>query len=233
MKRIYLIILICCIAVSCEFRWEDSMVANVPPEIAFIKNGETINPDSGESYKTMEDSLKIGLKSNVTSVTFYYEVRDENLREVSYEAPDGEILSSNILENTTDQYQVVYRPGRAGKNQVKIIAKDEFGATSNIILNLIVYENLPPVAMYSYTKKSIIRPGHFEFSGEPSYDQDEKYGGDIIHYQFEIDGVEIPSPESIVEYIFQEKGQHEIKLKVQDNDGEWSEELRELITIEF
>ncbi|WP_020531069.1 PKD domain-containing protein [Flexithrix dorotheae] len=232
MKSIYLI-LICFIAVSCEFRWEDSMVANVPPEITFIKNGETIDPETGEPYKTMKDSLKIGLKSKATSVTFYYEVRDENLSEVSYEAPDGEMLSSDKLENTNDQYQAVYRPGRVGNNEIKIIAKDEFGATSNIFLNLIVYENLPPVAMYAYTKKGIIRPGHFEFSGAPSYDQDEKYGGDIVHYQFEIDGVEIPSPDPIVEYIFQEEGQHEIKLKVQDNDGEWSEELRELITIEF
>ncbi|MBX2843296.1 MAG: hypothetical protein KTR26_16110, partial [Flammeovirgaceae bacterium] len=201
--------------------------------IAFIKNGETIDAETGEPYITMEDSLKIGLKSKSTSVTFYYEVQDENLSEVNYETSDGEMLSSDMLENTTDQYQAVYRPGRAGKNEVKIIAKDEFGATSTIILSVIVYENLPPVAMYSYTKKGIIRPGHFEFSGALSYDQDEKYGGAIINYQFEIDGVEIPSPEPIVEYIFQEKGQHEIKLKVQDNDGEWSEELRELITIEF
>ncbi|MBX2843456.1 MAG: PKD domain-containing protein [Flammeovirgaceae bacterium] len=233
MKRSLYILIIGLSFSNCEVRWEKSADLNTSPKIAFLINGETIDPVTKKKYESLEDSIKIGVKPNLKTYIFDFKADDENLSNFYFDTPDGEVISFTEKENALGNYQVIYEPKMLGQHIVTITAMDHFVAQSSIILKLWAYENLLPVASFTYTKKGIIRPGHFEVNATQSFDQDEKYGGQITRYQFEIDGNVINTPNASVEYIFQKEGPYEIKLKVQDNDGEWGEEIKEVVTIEF
>ncbi|UZR98999.1 PKD domain-containing protein [Chondrinema litorale] len=227
----FVIICLLFLLYSCEDRWNEVLVENLPPDIGFIIDGETKNL-SGVRYTYLVDSLKIGLKSAEQSFTFEVVVEDDNDSfELEYFTPENNKIEVVKLENKT--FQLTYWPEKIGENLVKITAIDDLGESSSILLNLKVFENLLPIASFTFSRKGTIRSGHYEFDGSSSYDLDSEYGGRVIMYQFEIDGIQIQSDKPYVEFIFQDAGQYEIKLKVQDNDGDWGEEIRKLVEVNF
>lgn len=246
-KMISLVLLLITVF-SCEFRWDDASKENQAPELFFLPSYQNgAGNENLEKSQMLTDSIKIGQKTNAGSYTFYVEVEDDypELIEIgtSYDATEGEVTAITSIETNVNVYQLEYVPSSIGigkeigkrmeKKELTIYAKDHYGKRSNIYLELMVYDNLIPKAVMQYKQIGSIRPGHFEINAIYSYDQDAKYGGYITEYAFEIDGKKIQTKKSIIEYIFQEPGQYELKLKVKDNDGEWSEELRALIPINF
>ncbi len=196
----------------------------------------------GIAPQTLKDSLKTGQNAQVSSYNFQVKVKSNHpeLIEIgtSYDVTQGEVVSLSTIENTAkganeNIYQLEYVPVGIGKKELTIYAVDHFGSRSNIYLDLMVYENLKPVAVMQYKHIGSIRPGHFEINAYGSYDQDEKYGGKITKYLFEINGKVIQTEKPMIEYIFQEPGQHELILKVRDNDETWSETLRAMVPINF
>ncbi len=217
---------------SCEFRWEEAAEDNQPPALFFMSSKTLEN-------QTLKDSLKIGRHSKMQSYSFQVEVIADypELIEIgaSYDESQGVLTAIHKIETQENKniYQLEFVPSSIGKKELTVYAVDHYGHRSNVYLELMVYENLIPVAIMQYKKNGSIRPGHFEINALLSYDQDEKYGGYITEYVFEINGKKIETEKPLIEYIFQAPGQYELKLKVRDNDGAWSEELRALIPINF
>lgn len=65
-----------------------------------------------------------------------------------------------------------------------------------------------------------------------SYNKHSSRGGGAVRYQFTIKGIEpLIIKNSIINYIFPKTGGYEVQLKVQDNDGTWSEQVLEIVSV--
>ncbi|UZR99814.1 hypothetical protein [Chondrinema litorale] len=231
MKRLISIVTVLIFLFSCEGRWEEAIKDSDPPVLAFYKNGSTTD-SLGNAYEVITDSLKLGIKSNAKEYTFSFQVVGANLKSINYQSDKGTFIE-NLEEVKSDSiYTVTYVPDEIyGLHIVDVFASNSFGKQQKITLELFIYENLPPVADFEVIEKGVIRTLHYQVDASSSLDLDAQYGGYITEYLFTIDGIEIQRNKSVVDFIFQELGQYEIKLKVKDNDDAWSEEKSIKITL--
>jgi hypothetical protein len=220
--------------IGCEDRDIFLKGLNFPPEVWFIKNGEVIQGH-------ILDSLKTSLKSPQTTYGFTIRGRDtENgLAGIEYNILEG---SGNIEGNIQGRTFVLdelgigqgtYIPELPDENlKLKITAKDNFGQTSSITLELFVFSNLSPVAnSFEVRKTAINHPMEHELDASTSFDRDQGYGGVISVYEWTINDVSFQSPHAVSKHIFQNTGTYTISLRVKDNDGSWSNTLNSIVTI--
>lgn len=120
-------------------------------------------------------------------------------------------------------------PKQTGNNEIKFIAEDRFNEKTEVTLNLYVFDNLKPVAVL---ENRSITTREYEFSGQGSFDQDERFGGAIAGYEFTIDGVSFQTPSPTVRHVFARPGTYVIRLRVLDNNNAFSDEVETRLTVE-
>lgn len=233
MNRLGIIVIIAILFFSCEGRWEEAIKDSDAPVLAFYKNGST-EDSLGNFYEVLTDSMKLGLKSNTKEYTFSFQVIGANLKSINYQSDKGSFIE-NLEEVKTDSiYTITYVPDEIyGLHLVEVFASNSFGKQKNITLELLVYENLPPIADFEIIEKGQIRSLHYQVDATASVDLDARFGGFITEYKYTIDDIVIQGQKNVVDFIFQEAGQYEIKLQVKDNDDTWSEEKKSTITIKL
>jgi hypothetical protein len=110
--------------------------------------------------------------------------------------------------------------------------RDIYYKGSSFYFKLTVFKNLLPEANLTITNVNNVSPYEVKFDGSASYDKDEKYGGEITRYYFDLGNnytVETSNP--IVYRIFPGPGTYIIKFRVKDNDNEWSDFIQRSITL--
>lgn len=101
-------------------------------------------------------------------------------------------------------------------------------------LDLTVIDNWLPVVVVDVENIADVSPYEIEVDLSESYDQDKRFGGEVVNYHYRIIGqttYNLTTDLSSIRYIFQTGGQKSIRVRVQDNDGAWSEEVIEYINL--
>jgi hypothetical protein len=121
-----------------------------------------------------------------------------------------------------------YYPENYGMHRLGLRAKDNFGLTSSVSVQITAFENLAPVAVVRWTKRGLRDKYHYELRANESYDRDARFGGRVEEYEYKILGVirrvlATTDDAAYHQVIFPQKGIYPYEVRVRDNDGKWSE----------
>jgi hypothetical protein len=198
----YLVYLFILMLVGCNEVNDYFETVNSTPELTVSDDNETFSSSIYDTAKIYENK------------TLYYKFLDEERLyiNVSQSLNDDIVFGANTISIT---------PETTGNNQICLNVKDSYGKTATATIYLYTFSNKIPVASLSVTSSS----EYITIDASGSYDQDHAYGGYITRYYYTINGYVIDSNLSSVNYVFEDSGTKLIKLKVQDNDGSWSNEV--------
>lgn len=228
--KILYILSVCAGLCSCNTRKLDDL--NSAPTIGFLVGLE--------KQASIEDSVKISLKSVKNYADITLSVSDENMdiQSISYSAKgdvkvmqDGQVRSGTIdlYSAGADNIALQVYPQSSQTASLTFTVKDQFGETATAVAMITSFENLPPMAMLQVNKIDIEDDLHYQLDARGSYDRDALYGGGIQVYEYYINDQVItldPSFDSNYDhpdFIFGQRGNYFFKLRVMDTDGKWSE----------
>lgn len=206
---------------------------NDAPSINFLvtEDGSTV----------LYDSIKVSLKTGQEFYDFEVSVYDvnENLSRVYYEKvsglgemyKDGNLLPTNNIGFEDNTIKFSYRPDNAGLHEIRLRVEDTFGQSNGATIQLVAFENLPPVANLRVQKLAQKDEFEYRLRADESFDRDSKYGGQIALYEFTINDVIYEMVANEKKHIFPESDVYEIFLRVKDNDGVWSERVGGSFTV--
>lgn len=223
-KQLLFIPLIALLAMSCDDRFDFLEDLNRNPSITIIKNGNDVS--------SLNDSLKTSLKTGQEFYEINVIVSDPELLlgALSYQVVEGNgTMFQNGSEVTTMQYdedgraEFSYKPSTNGINRIKLIITDNLGNKGEATINLLVFNNIRPVAVRALTRIGVSNPFEYDLDASASYDPDKNVGGGVDFYEWDINGTKFLSTNAVSRFIFPQAGTYEIKLRVRDNDGEFSE----------
>lgn len=117
-----------------------------------------------------------------------------------------------------------YEAIRPGADFFSIEVADATGLRSSAEMHLLVLDNIPPVANLVLTQTNEVSPFQISIDGTNSFDGDSRWGGQIRNFEYQLFGFNMTQyPEGFIQYIYPGPGVYQVGLRVQDNDGEWSE----------
>lgn len=191
---------------SCDQRKENILDVIEKPKVE-------INSSTRASSVIISDSLK----QSQGYYTFNYTYRSStknNKFEFSKDSGSDSIMGNRIY----------YRPGKLDQgNNYNVKITDELGQVAEAKLYLHLFYNIPPFCIAYINKTSIQHPNEYEFDASASFDQDKKFGGYIVNYEYKINSSLIfTTQNSKLKHIFSSPGNYQIEIRCQDNDGAWS-----------
>jgi len=214
MRHIIIIYTLVVLLVSCDTTKDYYSDKNNKP-ILLVK-GEF---DDDFSIKS-SDSMKI----NQEYYQLFYKIEDEEKCKLKVEY-------DNIFSVDIEDDRIKIYAKSLGVGDIKLYVNDSFGSKDEMKIRLTCFDNLPPVAFLEIEDI----PGYYlekKLDASKSYDQDSKYGGEIILYRFLLNGIEIEKTyHSYIHFTFLEAGNYEVGVQVQDNDNEWSKIYYKTLTI--
>lgn len=207
---------------------------NEQPQIAFVNN-----PD----VSILMDSIKVLLSSS--NPLDYYSIKlivsdpDSNIvsltflqkRGIGIFIQNGDTLVDKKINLENTILSIRYYPKNVGSHSFEFEVKDKFGLTNNAKIDLVVFENLDPIAEMEISKIGALSPFQYRIDGSGSYDKDFRFGGGIIEYEYSFIGKTFNVVFSEIEYVFPSAGLYVISLRVKDNNGAWSESIQKSVTI--
>ena len=118
-----------------------------------------------------------------------------------------------------------------GQNHVTLLAEDSFGASAEFSISFTVFRNIAPVASFTIKKIGVSSPYEYEVDASASYDRDARFNGKIVEYEYTLANYKFSSTLSKIRYIFGSSGQKQIRLRVKDNNGDWSNLAYEYVVL--
>jgi hypothetical protein len=217
MKNITLIIITAIVFFSCDRR-ESSIYEDF--SVPVLKIGQYENQTADKSY--IQDTIKKG-----RSYFFKYSIDKDYIIDYTVEGGKAEI---NLLSGICEIY-----PDTVYNGIIKLIlsVEDELQNKTTAECEIVVLENQPPVVIEKITKLDNLSPYEIQVDLSESYDQDERFGGEVKEYWYSFSANYILEDQKreVIRYIYGSPGQKKITVKCKDNDGAWSEE--KVIYIDF
>lgn len=216
---------------ACSDREKAILGYNSAPQIMLV------DADNNE-HITFDDSLRFSDEpASFYNVKLKMSDQDQNLWRCQVVLDSGRVtgyyqgMEMKLPSVRVDQevVELSISPKQTGLNQITFVAEDRFNVKAEAVLNLFVFSNLKPVAVL---ESRAVNGNEYEFSGQRSYDQDERFGGQVSGYEFTIDGVTFKTPSPTVRHIFARPGTYIVRLRVLDNNNEFSEEIESRIIID-
>lgn len=220
---------------GCSDRDDGFREFNSKPSIQIVKT----QADTLALVNSFTDSIRY-----FSDTTTYYNVRlrmgdaDENLYrcqvlidsgriEAYYK---GDVMSNPSLRVDQEFVDLSLIPRQIGKNNITFRLEDKFNEISEAKLNLFVFDNLLPIADF---QESASNPEirEYSFDASSSYDQDSNFGGEIVAYEWNINGFKFTTPEPVVKHVFGQGGTYTIQLRVMDNNEAFSQVIEKTISI--
>lgn len=235
MKIGYITLVATFLLVGCDDSFDALNTTNSSPVISFSKD---------EIQLSIIDSVKVSPKlGNLEySGEVFFSDKDNGINGITFVFTkksgevylEGNLIDSNIIFKVDQidnlNFKIVPTDG-TGDYEIKVSVIDNLGAEGSATIELTAYENLAPVAMLSVEKVAIVDPLEYSFSASGSYDKDVNRGGGLMRYQYSVGDVDLPvTDQPVINFIFPKPGGYEVKLKVQDNDGEWSNQATLVVT---
>ncbi len=115
-----------------------------------------------------------------------------------------------------------------GLKRFTIVAKDEYGKGGAASLEFVSIKNLPPVAKMDVT---VVGEREIEVNAESSYDKDQRFGGGIKYFKYDLNGYKFESYSNRAKYKFSTGGVKVIKVIVVDTDNVESGEQTKVISL--
>ena len=237
--RIYLvIILVFTLLTSCDDTMTQLQRINERPtaNFTFLENDISSVSDSVKFFSSLS---KNNYNQDVTISD-----PEGNLKDVFFKISSGSgkvfsngintkrQLSINNSLGTDEIYSFNYRPEQLGYHEIQIFAQDELDEYDTLTIKLTVFENLSPVAALSVKPTRVVSRYEYTIDGSGSYDRDAKFGGEIVLYRFSINSQEIDLKKPKFPYVFGGEQIVNISLRVQDSNGQWSDPIEGLYSID-
>jgi hypothetical protein len=171
--------------------------------------------------KYISDSIKIGFKYALK----FNIIGEGNIAaraEVNFKKDSVIITKNNVnIINVTE-----------GMFVASFIARDLYGLTDTAQLNIFVFKNLPPVAVFNVETTKKLSQYEISVDATASFDKDSKWGGRVVNYRYRIgSNYDVTNNLNKISYIFGSPGSKNVSVSVQDNEGAWSEEVTSPILI--
>lgn len=234
MRNVVLIIFLM-VVISCDDRAAGLRTLNDPPSIQ-LRAEKGVMPS-----KYLIDSVKSSNPA-FSFMPFIIQVKDpnENIKRVTYQTLRGrgslifrgEKLVGDTVRIMGDSAIYRYVPDVAGTVIIQFIARDIFNVSDSATMQLHVFKNLPPIAIFAS-----LLPGNRDkyevmIDASASYDQDQSYGGVVTKYNFWVGNKKVAETTSpVIYHIFPAPGNYTVRLQVQDNDGDLSKEAVTTVTV--
>ena len=199
---------------SCDNRKDYFIEVNKAPILTLVKNGVELTGN------TLSDSLKIGEPFSL----HYFISDEEKIRiQVTQEQQQSTVDIGSELISFTGVTE--------GQDQVTLMAKDSFNEEAKFSISFTVFRNIAPVALFSVKKIGVSSPYEYEVDASGSYDKDARFNGKITEYEYTLANYKFSSPLSKVRYVFGSAGQKQIRVRVKDNNGDWSNQVSEYVVL--
>ena len=200
---------------SCDNREDFFDKIDQAPMIIFEDFGEDL---------ILVDTIKMGLEKKYSYKILSDEKLDSVLLDYNY--------SGKGVDITIDKAFFAFTGNTKGKNEIEFFAKDSYGQIARKTFQLEVIGNWLPVADMDIKHIGKVSPNEIEVDATASIDQDSRFGGEIVMYEYTLNNYSFESPLSKIRYIFGSGGKKTIRIRVKDNSGEWSEYVTELFNLE-
>jgi hypothetical protein len=164
-----------------------------------------------------EKNITDSMKASFGIVEYNIKIDDEHADMVKV----GFQSNFNISEFTTlNDSTFSYKSNVPGEHQLVICVTDAYNLSQNAIVNIIAFENIPPVAKLEYTMQG----DEIFLDASGSYDGDEKFGGSIEKYLFYVCGDLYPDTTTGKKTFAVDINQEiTLKVRVYDNENAWDE----------
>jgi len=199
---------------SCDNREDYFIGVNKAPTLSLIKNGVALEG------KTHSDSLKIGVP---LSLQYFIQDEEKIILQVSQEQPKGIFNVGPELISFTGVTE--------GQDLVTLMAKDSFTEEARVSITFTVFRNIAPVAQFAVKKIGVSSPYEYEVDASASYDKDARFSGKITEFEYTLANYKFSSPLSKVRYVFGSAGQKQIRVRVKDNNGDWSSQVSQYVVL--
>ena len=205
-----LILLAAVVLASCDNRSDNW--ANTNYFANFKITSANITPSENENEYT--DTVKKGYSS---IYTYSFELEKDCSVDVSVNN------SSDKIEHNTDNNTFTYTGTKNENVDVTLVLTDPFDKKQTKRLAIYNIDNIPPISDGTAENIAEIDPHEILIDASSSYDADEKYGGKIISYEYEIVDISKNITKSATfKRILEKNGTYNINIRVMDNDSAWS-----------
>ena len=199
---------------SCDNRKDYFIEVNKAPTLTLVKNGVELMGN------TLSDSLKIG-----EPFSLHYFITDEEKIRIQ--------VTQVQQQSTVDigSELISFTGVTEGQDQVTLMAKDSFNEEAKFSISFTVFRNIAPVALFSVKKIGVSSPFEYEIDASGSYDKDARFNGKITEYEYTLANFKFSTTLSKVRYVFGSVGQKQIRVRVKDNSGDWSNQVSEYVVL--
>lgn len=193
--------------ISCDKTQDAFELYNKAPQI------EIKSPYKADFSDFSTDSVKNG-----QAYSLEYRIKDEE----SSLAINTSISGTWKKEQTGNTVRVT--PDNVSDAMIDLTAFDCYGQSGLKQIKVVCFKNLMPVAN---AKCEVIAINHVyerKINALTSYDRDQKYGGKIVAYEYNINNAKtVINADGYMMYIFPKTGTYPVRVRVQDSDGAWSD----------
>jgi hypothetical protein len=199
---------------SCDNREDYFVDVNKAPTLSLVKNGVALEGNA------LSDSLKIGV---TLSLQYFIQDEEKIILQVSQEQPKSTFEVGSELISFTGASE--------GQNIFSLSAKDSFNEEAKFSITFTVFRNIAPVTQFAVKKIGVSSSYEYEVDASASYDKDARFGGKITEYEYTLANYKFSSPLSKIRYIFGSAGQKQIRVRVKDNNGDWSSQVSQYVVL--
>lgn len=224
MKKIVFSLVLMVVFIGCDDRLNFINEYNLNPEIFIVVNGNDLTE--------LTDSVKMSLKSTKEEAELVLRVFDpegllNNVKATIIEG-NGTFFQNDAPANTDNliidngNVFVKFKPSNPGNHRISFTAYDNLNKSKTVIVRIFAFVNLPPIAVRNITAYKVNHPLEYILDATGSKDPDKNQGGNILIYEWNINGNILTSTQRQSFFVFPSAGTYDIRLRVMDNDGEYS-----------
>ena len=186
-----------------------------------------------------EDTLKFTLNPELFLTFEVEDDRSERTLEMS-KLQDGLVYyDGNLINNTAvdisgvDNGQLRFRALEAGTYSFFLTVRDPDDKSSTALVEITALGNLRPQAKLNVQQTGTNSPYEVRINAAGSTDMDAALCGAIALYEYTLEGFyTTTSVRDYIDYIYPEPGRYTIILRVQDNEGAWSEPITKEVVVQ-
>jgi len=202
---------------SCDNRKDNYIGMDAGPKLQVATLTDT------NYYVQISDSEKLGH-------TYIFKYVLESFENLTLNINKSNVYDSLIINSETLQINV--RPSCVEQATYKLSVMDPFNKYAQASVELTVFKNLIPICIFTDTLIAQLSTYQVQIDASKSFDQDAKWGGAVVKYQFMIDqNYTCTTTMATIDYIFDGPGQKVITVRCQDNDSAWSAPVTKYLTI--